>query len=158
MDIREIANPATSLAGTSARRSKSSGIASEYSQILASKIANVKTDIEKMNAVQEKLDEIADLQEEITGEVKIDEDSGNANRNDTSGTVSAKSVETIKRFMPDGSILITTYEGGTITEQIKQKPHLQIVADYSAPRNPDGSVATKIERTQSLDLAALLTM
>ena len=58
MDIREIANPATSLAGTSARRSKSSGIASEYSQILASKIANVKTDIEKMNATQEKLDEM----------------------------------------------------------------------------------------------------
>ena len=157
MDIREITNSATSLAGTSTRRNKSS-IASEYSQILASKIANVKTDIEKMNAVQEKLDEIADLQEEITGEVKIDEDSGNANRNDSSGTVSAKTVETIKRFMPDGSILITTYEGGTITEQIKQKPHLQIVADYSAPPNPDGSVATKTERTQSLDLMALLTM
>ena len=87
MDIREIANPATSLAGTSARRSKSSGIASEYSQILASKIANVKTDIEKMNATQEKLDEIADLQEEITGEVKVDEDSGNANRTDSSGMV-----------------------------------------------------------------------
>ncbi|MBR4384569.1 MAG: hypothetical protein IKP64_13555 [Selenomonadaceae bacterium] len=157
MDIREITNSTTSLAGTSTRRSKSS-IASEYSQILASKIANVKTDIEKMNAVQEQLDEIADLQEEITGEVKIDEDSGNANRNDSSGTASAKAVETIKRFMPDGSILITTYEGGTITEQIKQKPHLQIVADYSAPPNPDGSVATKVERTQSLDLAALLMM
>lgn len=157
MDIREITNSATSLAGTSTRRNKSS-IASEYSQILASKIANVKTDIEKMNAVQEQLDEIADLQEEITGEVKIDEDSGNANRNDSSSTASAKTVETIKRFMPDGSILITTYEGGTITEQIKQKPHLQIVADYSAPPNPDGSVATKVERTQSLDLAALLMM
>lgn len=157
MDIREIANPATSLISSSTRRSKS-GIASEYSQILASKIANVKTDLEKMNAVQEQLDEIADLQEELTGEVKIDEDSGNANRNDSSGTASAKTVETIKRFMPDGSILITTYEGGTITEQIKQKPHLQVVADYSAPPNPDGTVATKTERTQSLDLAALLMM
>ena len=157
MDIREIANPATSLMSSSTRRSKS-GIASEYSQILASKIANVKTDLEKMNAVQEQLDEIADLQEELTGEVKIDEDSGNANRNDSSGTASAKTVETIKRFMPDGSILITTYEGGTITEQIKQKPHLQVVADYSAPPNPDGTVATKTERTQSLDLAALLMM
>ena len=158
MDIREIANPATSLAGTSTRRSKSSGIASEYSQILADRIANVKTDIEKMNAVQDQLDEIADLQEEITGEVKIDEDSGNANRNDSSGSTNAKSVETIKRFMPDGSILITTYEGSSIVEQVKQKPHLQIVADYSAPPKPDGSVATKTERTQSLDLAALLMM
>ena len=157
MDIREITNSASSLATASTRRSKS-GIASEYSQILASKIANVKTDLEKMNAVQEQLDEIADLQEEITGEVKIDEDSGNANRNDSSGSTNAKSVETIKRFMPDGSILITTYEGSSIVEQVKQKPHLQIVADYSAPPNPDGSVATKVERTQSLDLAALLMM
>lgn len=158
MDIHEIANPATSLAGTSTRRSKSSGIASEYSQILAEKIANVKTDVEKMNATQEKLDEIADLQEELTGEVKIDEDSGNANRKDFNGTTTSKSVETIKRFMPDGSILVTTYENGTITEQIKKKPHLQVVADYSAPPNPDGTVATKTERTQSLDLAALLMM
>lgn len=157
MDIREIANPATNLAGTSTRRSKSN-IASEYSQILAEKISNVKTDLEKMNATQEKLDEIADLQEELTGEVKIDEDSGNANREDFNGATTSKSVETIKRFMPDGSIMITTYENGTITEQIKKKPHLQIVADYSAPPNPDGSVATKTERTQSLDLAALLMM
>ena len=158
MDIREITNPASSSATASTHRSKSSGIASEYSQILASKIANVEADIRNMNAVQDQLDEIADLQEEITGQVKVDEDSGNANRTDSSGTASAQAVETIKRFMPDGSILITTYEGGTITEQIKQKPHLQIVADYSAPPNPDGSVATKVERTQSLDLAALLMM
>ena len=158
MDIREVTNPAASFGKSQSSYRNSSGVASEYSKILASKIANVKTDIEKMNAVQEQLDEIADLQEEITGEVKIDEDSGNANRNDSSGSTGAKTVETIKRFMPDGSILITTYEGSSIVEQVKQKPHLQVVADYSAPPNPDGSVATKVERSQSLDLASLLMM
>ena len=156
MDIREITNLAADF-GSSTRKSKSNGITSEYSKILAKKLANVKTDVKKMNAVQDQLDEIRDLQEEITGEVKLDEDSGNANRKDFNGAT-AKTVETIKRFMPDGSILITTYEGSTITEQIKQKPHLKVVPDYAAPPNPDGSVAKKTERAQNLDLMALLSM
>jgi len=157
MDIREITNLAEDFV-TSTRRNKSGGTTSAYSKILAEKLANVKTDVKKMNAVQEQLDEIRDLQEEITGEIKRDEDSGNANRKDFKGATTAKTVETIKRFMPDGSILITTYEGSTITEQVKQKPHLTTVPDYFAPPNPDGSVATKTERTQRLDLAALLMM
>jgi len=157
VDIREITNLAADF-GSSTRKSKSNGITSEYSKILAEKLANVKTDVKKMNAVQDQLDEIRDLQEEITGEVKLDEDSGNANRKDFKGATITGTVETIKRFMPDGSILITTYEGSTITEQIKQKPHLKVVPDYAAPPNPDGSVAKKTERAQNLDLIALLSM
>lgn len=156
MDIREIANLAA-VGKSQASYKKSRSVASDYAQILADRIANVETDMRKMNAVQEKLDEIADLQESITGQVKVDEDSGNANRQQSAST-NTQTVETIKRFMPDGSILITTYEGSAIVEQVKQKPHLQVVADYSAPPNPDGSVATKTERTQRLDLAALLMM
>ena len=156
MDIREVTNSAA-VGKSQASYKKSRSVASDYAQILADRIANVETDMRKMNAVQEKLDEIADLQESITGQVKVDEDSGNANRQQSAST-NTQTVETIKRFMPDGSILITTYEGGSIVEQIKQKPHLQVVADYSAPPNPDGSVATKTEQKQRLDLAALLTM
>ena len=156
MDIREVTNLAAP-GKSQASYKKSRSVASDYAQILADKIANVETDMRKMNSVREQLDEIADLQEEITSQVKVDEDSGNANRQQSAST-NTQTVETIKRFMPDGSILITTYEGGSIVEQIKQKPHTQVVADYSAPPNPDGSVATKTERTQRLDLAALLTM
>lgn len=157
VDILEVTNLAADVNKSQASYKKSRGVASDYAQILADKIANVETDTRKMNAVREQLDEIADLQEEITGQVKVDEDSGNANRQQGASS-NTQTVETIKRFMPDGSILITTYEGGSIVEQIKQKPHTQVVADYSAPPNPDGSVATKTERTQRLDLAALLTM
>ena len=158
MDIREVTNLAAGAGKSQSSNKNSRGVASDYAKLLAEKISNVETDMRKMNAVQEKLDEIADLQEEITGEVKVDEDSGNANRKDFNSSAGTKSVETIKRFMPDGSIMITTYEGGSIVEQVKQKPHLQVVPDYSAPPNPDGSVATKTERSQSLDLAALLMM
>ena len=156
MDIREVTNSAA-IGKSQASYKKSRSVALDYAQILADRIANVETDMRKMNSVREQLDEIADLQESITGEVKVDEDSGNANRQQSAST-NTQTVETIKRFMPDGSILITTYEGSAIVEQVKQKPHFQVVADYSAPPNPDGSVATKTERTQRLDLAALLTM
>ena len=157
VDIREVTNLAADVNKSQASYKKSRGVASDYAQILADKIANVETDTRKMNAVREQLDEIADLQEEITAQVKVDEDSGNANRQQGASS-NTQTVETIKRFMPDGSILITTYEGGSIVEQIKQKPHLTVVPDYSAPPNPDGSVAMKVDRSQSLDLAALLTM
>ena len=34
-----------------------------------------------------------------------------------------------KKFLPDGSILITTREDGKIVEQIKKKPHMISVRD-----------------------------
>ncbi len=159
MEIWEITNTTATVNGTTqtSYRKSNSGVASEYSKILAEKISNIKEDVRKMDAVKEQLDEICNLQEELTGEVKIDEDSGNANRD--GGNVSIISnVETIKRFMPDGSIMITTYEGGRITEQIRQRPHMVAVPDYTAPPKPDGTVATKLEAKQDMDLASLLMM
>ena len=155
MEIWEITNvhPATQ----TSYKKNTSGVASEYSKILAEKISNIKEDVRKMDAVKEQLDEICAMQEELTGEVKINEDSGNANRD--GGNVSIISnVETIKRFMPDGSIMITTYEGGRITEQIRQRPHMVAVPDYTAPPKADGTVATKLEAKQDMDLASLLMM
>ena len=156
--IWEIANPVTDAKSSQTSYSNnSSGVASEYAKILAEKISNIKSDVQKMDAVQEQLDEISDLQEELTGEVKVDEDSGNANR-DGSGVSINTSTETIKRFMPDGSIMITTYEGSKVVEQVRQRPHMIAVPDLTAPPNPDGTTATKLEARQSLDLASLLMM
>lgn len=161
MEIWEVTNPVASLSKRAAQNSyhgnSNSSVASEYSKILAEKISNVKTDMRRMEAVQDQLDAIADLQEELTGEVKVDEDSGNANR-DEAGVSISQPTETIKRFMPDGSIMITTYEGSKIVEQVRQRPHVVSVADYTAPPKPDGTVATKLEAKQSLDLASLLMM
>lgn len=157
MEIWEVTNPVAGIKKSSAQSSYKSkgGIASEYSKILAEKISNIKTDVRQMETVREQLNEIRDMHEELTGEVKIDEDSGNANREDDS-TVTITCVEKIKRFMPDGSIMITTYEDGKITEQFRKKPHMVSVADYSAPPKVDGSPETKLEARHSLDLMELL--
>ena len=139
------------------KANSSKSVASEYSKILAEKISNVKADVQAMEAIQEQLNEIRDLQEELTGEVKLDEDSGNANRE--SGTVTnTVEIETVKRFMPDGSILVTTYENGKVTEQIRHKPHMTVVPDYTAPPKPDGSPSTELKPYQNLDLEMLLMM
>ena len=159
MELWEVKNSVASFGGNASQSPYkcTSNVASEYSKILAAKISSVKVDVQAMAEIQSQLDEISDLHEELTGEVKVDEDSGNANR-DESSVPKVKPTETIKRFMPDGSIMITTYEGSRIVEQVKHKPHLVSVPDYSAPLKPDGTVATKLEAKQSLDLAMLLMM
>ena len=139
-------------------KSSSKSVASEYSKILAEKISNIKTDVQAMRETQEQLDAIRDMHEELTGEIKVDEDSGNANRESGDASTKIVEVETIKRFMPDGSIMITTYEGGKITEQVRHKPHMMLVPDYTAPPKADGSPATELKPYQNLDLEMLLMM
>ena len=139
------------------KANSSKSVASEYSKILAAKISNVKADVQAMEAIQEQLNEIRDLQEELTGEVKLDEDSGNANRTDNAVTETVE-IETVKRFMPDGSIMVTTYENGKVTEQVRHKPHMMVVPDYTAPPKPDGSPSTELKPYQNLDLEMLLMM
>lgn len=159
MGIWEVTKVAAGTGRNAAQSSynSKSNVASEYSQILAEKISNIKADVQAMEAVREQLDEISDLHEELTGEVKIDEDSGNANRDSSSSTTIIEQ-ETIKRFLPDGSIMVTTYEGSRIVEQVKHKPHMMVVPDYTAPPKPDGSPATELKPTHSLELEMLLMM
>lgn len=54
-------------------------------------------------------------------------------------------ISTVKRFKPDGSIQITTYEDGDVISQTKIKPHLVPTPDFSAPPQPDGSPQIKFE-------------
>ena len=157
MGIWEVNNISAAVKSKSYSSVSTNNVASEYSKILAEKIANVKADVQAMQTVQEQLDEISDLQEELTGEIKINEDSGNANRE--SGTVTnTVEIETVKRFMPDGSILVTTYENGKVTEQVRHKPHMMVIPDYTAPPKPDGSPSTELKPYQNLDLEMLLMM
>lgn len=159
MEIWEVTKSAAVVEKKSAQSlyKSSGGVASEYSKILAEKMSNVKTDVQKMAAVREQLDAIRDMHEELTGEVKIDEDSGNANR-EKGSSARMVCIEKIRRFMPDGSILITTYEDGKLTEQFRKKPHMLVVPDYSAPPKADGSPELKLEARQNLDLMELLMM
>lgn len=150
MELWEIKNTAAYLARTTPQSSqRSAPAASEYSKILAAKISNVKQDVRAMEVVREQLDEICDMHEELTGNVKVNEDSGNANRDDNSAAPKIAQTETVKRFLPDGSIMLTTYKDGQIAERVKLKPHMIVVPDYSAPPTPDGSPDTKLKPTNN---------
>ncbi len=161
MGIWELKISSTDINITAAQTSgkiNSKAVASAYAKLLDEKISNIESDIEQMKIVQDQLDEIRELQEELTGSVKVDEDSGNANRSENSSATRTVEVETIKRFMPDGSIMVTTYEDGKITEQVRHKPHMMVVPDYTAPPKPDGSPETELKPYQNLDLEMLLMM
>ena len=111
-----------------------------YSKILAEKISNIDADVKQMQETQAQLDELEQLQQELTG----------------GGKSIIPCVETVKKFMPDGSIMVSTYTDGELTSRIRHKPHMTVVPDYTAPPKPDGTPATKLEATQNFDLALLL--
>ena len=111
----------------------SSNTSSEYAKILAEKIAEVDSEFEETK-----------------------NNLSNQNQPQTSSSKTSSSLETIKRFMPDGSIMITTYDGSSIVQEIKLRPHLVPVNDYSAPPQPSGEPQIKMEVQQNLDLLSLL--
>ena len=124
--------------------SSSNSIKSDYAKILAGKIANAREDMEQMSKIQEEIDENKKLQEELTGKPQ-EEDSKN---------FSYESTETIKRFMPDGSIMFMKIKGGEVVDTFEKKPHLVAVADPSAPQTASGS--EKIVMKAHIDLFSLL--
>lgn len=109
--------------------SNSSGFSSAYAKILAEKLAQVD---DEMNAAAESQNQILNSE------------------------TSQKTVEVIKRFKPDGSIMITTYKDGKIADIMKIKPHMVPVPDFSAPKTPEGDTAIKM--VPRLSLTELLMM
>lgn len=96
------------------------GFSSEYAKILAEKISKVETEMQK---AQDSL----------------------ARQQQNSGEQTPTEIETVKKLMPDGTIRIITYEDGKFASEIKKRPHLLAVPDYSAPPTPSGETATKLE-------------
>ena len=110
---------------------------SEYSRILAEKIAEVDSE---MNNTQ---NNTANQQENAS--------SGSAGSSDDKSTTA---IETLRRIMPDGSLKIVTYEDGKIVSQLKIRPQLVMTPNYSLPPDPTGDLQLKPE--QKLSLAAML--
>ena len=153
MEIWEVTKPAAGVKKNSAQSSYKlpKGVVSEYSKVLAEKMSNAKTDIREMEVIRGQLNEISDLHADLTGEFKVDEDSGNANREEGASS-NIICVEKVKKFLPDGSVMITTYEDGKIADRVKMKPHMISVADYSVPPKADGSPETTLKPTQNFFL------
>ena len=134
LDLISSLAQSTFLTNQNSVATNSVNVSSDYAKILAEKISEVETEFEET-------------------------ENNLSNQNQSSGggeSSSASSVETVKRFMPDGSILITTYDGSSITQQTKLRPHLVPVADYSAPPTSTGEPEIKFEAKQNLDLLSLL--
>ena len=126
---QSVFNTAASTAQTAA---KITGNTSAYAQILAQKISEI--DAEMKNAG-----------EQTTGQ-----------ENSSTEKKSADAPEVVKRYLPDGTIVITTYEGSSIVDQLKFSPHMLAVADYSVPPDSSGNPAIKMEARQSMDLFAMM--
>ena len=121
-------------ASTSKKQASSEGVKGEYAQLLQQKLSTLKQDLEEMEQRREELDELRKQREELTGKTEEDEN-GNIS---TQGT-----KETLKRFMPDGTILVTTTENGKVVEQFKKKPNMVPMPNPSAPKPEDGGTASQ---------------
>ncbi|MBQ9479419.1 MAG: hypothetical protein IJU71_07695 [Selenomonadaceae bacterium] len=127
---------------TSKGSSDDSSTPSEYAKILAEKIADARTEMEQMDEIQARLDEIAELHEELTGRALGSSQSGEKS--------------TIRKFKPDGSILFLTVQDGKTVSVIKKKPRLVAVSDPMAPPTPSGKIAIKLEARPEIDFAAFM--
>ena len=129
--IRTVAN----LTGDNNNRfavAKATGFSSDYAKILSQQIAQLEQDVQAAS------ENISTQEQELN----------------TSNTMEV--IETVKRFRPDGSIMITTYKDGKIDSTTKIKPHLVPVPDYDAPPTPEGLPAIKM--IPQLSIAELLML
>ena len=109
----------------------STGFSSDYAKILSQEIAQVE---EEFNQSTEN---ISDQEYNAANTMPV--------------------IETIKRFRPDGSIMITTYKDGKIDGTTKIKPHLVPEPDFDAPPKPDTG-EPEIKLVPQLSLAQLLLL
>ena len=112
------------------KRSSSDGVKGAYAQLLQQKLDTLKEDLEQMEQRRQELDELKKAQEELTG------------KSDGEGS-SMEMTETLQRFLPDGTILVTTTKDGEVVEQFKKKPHLVPVPDPAAPKPEEGGTVSE---------------
>lgn len=111
---------------------KAVGFSSDYAKILSQQIAQLEQDVQAAS------ENISTQEQELTANTNMEV------------------IETIKRFRPDGSIMITTYKDGKIDSTTKIKPHLVAVPNYDAPPTPEGK--PEIKMVQQLSVAELLML
>ena len=111
---------------------KAVGFSSDYAKILSQQIAQLEQDVQAAS------ENISTQDQELTASNNMEV------------------IETVKRFRPDGSIMITTYKDGKIDSTTKIKPHLVPMPDYDAPPTPEGDPEVKME--PKLSLAQLLML
>ena len=72
---------------------------------------------------------------------------------DSTGQKSITDTEIIRKYMPDGTILVLTYQDGKVTDQHRIKPMLTEKPDYSRPpivKNGEEEYQTKLVPKRNL--------
>ena len=98
-------------------------------------------------------EQISRLEQDAQSET---ENLSSQNQNDDNTPNTMAVIETVRRFRPDGSIMITTYKDGKIDSTTHIKPHLVPMPNYSAPPTPEGD--PQIEMVPQFSLAQLLML
>lgn len=129
--IRTVANLSGNSNNTFAT-AKSVGFSSYYAKILSQQIAQLEQDVQAAS------ENISTQDQELTANTNMEV------------------IETVKRFRPDGSIMITTYKDGKIDSTTKIKPHLVPMPNYDAPPTPEGQPEIKL--VPHLSVAELLML
>lgn len=111
---------------------------------LARKLSEVtdSEDFKKIFSAVADSEEAADAVEKLTDRLKTIED--------------APEKITHRKFMPDGSIMITETEDGEVVNRYLKKPHMIPMPDPSGALNADGSVKMKL--VPHLDILDMLMM
>ena len=112
--------------------SKATGFSSDYAKILSQQISQLEQDVQAAS------ENISTQKQELNVETNMEV------------------IETVRRFRPDGSIMVTTYKDGKIDSTTKIKPHLVAVPNYDAPPTPEGK--PEIKMIPQLSVAELLML
>jgi hypothetical protein len=59
----------------------------------------------------------------------------------------ALNTETIKKIMPDGSVLTITMKNGKVADQYRKQPHMIAATDILHPENTDQKIASSTRET-----------
>lgn len=127
--------------------------------LISSKAQSVYQTDSGNNSVAQSAENVSSDYAKILAErvAEVDQQMEDARKNfESQRSESMKSTYTKKRFMPDGSLMITTYDDGKVTSEIKKRPHLVPTPDYSAPLDSSGNTAIKMQ--PQLNLLDLLMM
>ena len=105
-------------------------------------------------------DNALEAKHELQREHDDDEEKSEDAKGSASCTASKSAgIETIKKYMPDGSILVVTTENGRTIDQYRKKPHMVERPDYSRPMKVEnGTLKPQTKLVPKQNLSELFEM
>ena len=129
----------------------STGSGADFKAVFQSKITTMKEEFKQTGMTAADLalwkaggDRALEAKAELKEQQKAAEDKS-TDASSTSTTASVK-IQVIRKFMPDGSLLVLKTKGNEVIDQYRKKPRLTTKPDFSRPPKPG---ADGMERPQT---------